>query len=342
MNHDCSADSSWSELRATRWRPPGAAGSEADRSATYVFALEQAEQMFRAAATVGPPVRPLLLFYGLSQAGRAIAAAALKLNASDWRLTGHGIATPDLNVSLAEILIGCDKPGSSGSFRRLSELLGSPVWDRASRPPLRVFWDAIPENRNAPLVDDESRRTPLQIEHRSLYDPHSLASAPVYPFPAWVINSPDGDQALSDYLSAFPTAQGFDSYVLRGREPDSEPAFLAHSDGWGELLMNWQVDGGRNCSEDEQLSYLRSITRQYLGFLYFFPGIKGSDTSIHPLMAWWVVLFTLSMLARYEPSRWGEYVNVNESPLGTKLEHLLRQAIRVVPSLIAETIGLVA
>jgi hypothetical protein len=66
----------WARLRATRSNPPGAATSNAQRRDTYVFALEQAEQMFRAASGVGDATRPLQVFYGLSQAGRAVAAAA--------------------------------------------------------------------------------------------------------------------------------------------------------------------------------------------------------------------------------------------------------------------------
>jgi hypothetical protein len=76
MTTDGVADLVWGRLRATRWDPPGAASESAERRRTC-FALEQAEQMFRAAAGVGPATRPLLVFYGLSQAGRAIAAAAL-------------------------------------------------------------------------------------------------------------------------------------------------------------------------------------------------------------------------------------------------------------------------
>ena len=56
-----------------------------------MFALEQAEQMFHAAATVGVATRPLQVFYGLSQAGRAIAAAASGLTGDGWELAGHGI-----------------------------------------------------------------------------------------------------------------------------------------------------------------------------------------------------------------------------------------------------------
>jgi hypothetical protein len=71
-----SPETAWTELRATRWDPPGAAAVSADRRRTYMFALGQAEQMFRTAAVVGQATRPLLVFYGLNQAGRAIAAAA--------------------------------------------------------------------------------------------------------------------------------------------------------------------------------------------------------------------------------------------------------------------------
>jgi hypothetical protein len=55
--------------------------------------LEQAQQMFRAAEVVGPQTRALLVFYGLSQAGRAIAAAAVDLKGESWNLISHGIRT---------------------------------------------------------------------------------------------------------------------------------------------------------------------------------------------------------------------------------------------------------
>ncbi|WP_416071590.1 YaaC family protein [Streptomyces sp. ME02-8801-2C] len=59
----------WQALRETRSDPPGWAGSgNAARRKTYNAALEQAEQLLKAAAQVGPASRPLLLFYGLSQA----------------------------------------------------------------------------------------------------------------------------------------------------------------------------------------------------------------------------------------------------------------------------------
>jgi hypothetical protein len=52
----------WDVLRASRCDPPGAAWQLEHRRRTYVFALEQAEQMFRAAVGVGTATRPLLVF----------------------------------------------------------------------------------------------------------------------------------------------------------------------------------------------------------------------------------------------------------------------------------------
>lgn len=45
------------------------------RAAVFVSALEQAEELMRAATDVGPTASPLPLFYAVSQAGRAITAA---------------------------------------------------------------------------------------------------------------------------------------------------------------------------------------------------------------------------------------------------------------------------
>jgi len=47
--------------------------------------------MFRAAAGTRAVTRPLLVFYGLSQVGRAIAAAAASAGSGGWELEGHGI-----------------------------------------------------------------------------------------------------------------------------------------------------------------------------------------------------------------------------------------------------------
>ncbi|MFC5003289.1 YaaC family protein [Dactylosporangium cerinum] len=93
----------WSDLRSTRFAPPGAASGDSARRATYVAALQQAEELFDAASSVGVASAPLPLFYGLSQVGRAIAAAASALSGEDWQLSGHGIKAQQLDGRLIEI-----------------------------------------------------------------------------------------------------------------------------------------------------------------------------------------------------------------------------------------------
>lgn len=56
----------WQSLRSLRSQEIGRA-AKGSRRATFDAALEQAEQLFNAAAMVGTATQPILLFYGLSQ-----------------------------------------------------------------------------------------------------------------------------------------------------------------------------------------------------------------------------------------------------------------------------------
>jgi hypothetical protein len=84
-----SQETVWRHLRALRHQPPGRA-SRGERKRVFGGALEQAQQLF-AAASVDYASRPILVFYGLSQAGRAIAACSTTAGKNGWRLTGHGM-----------------------------------------------------------------------------------------------------------------------------------------------------------------------------------------------------------------------------------------------------------
>jgi hypothetical protein len=317
------------------------AGASDDRRRIYTFALEQAEQMFQAAANVGQATGPLLVFYGLSQAGRAIAAAGVRDRG--WRLSGHGITARGLDGPLAEIAVRCTGAGRSGSFVRLSELLDSPVWRDPDSVAFGSLWDCVPGNRLAPLVDDESRRCPLLVDTARMHgEPHPLATVPICYFPPWVVSSPDGRQRLAAYLDAFPGAKGYHSFVREGPEPGSQPSFFVELDSWGELQMNWLVEDGQECDSIEQLHFLMGITRLYNDSCYFFPALGRADKSIHPLMAWWAVLYVLSMLARYEPTQWTGYIDVDRNAHAVPLENLLKTAMVLVPTLIGETIWRVA
>lgn len=343
MHVDEPTRSTWERLRASRWNPPAPATATDERRRTYVFALEQAEQMFHAATTVGPPTRPLLVFYGLSQAGRAVAAAASAIRAADtWKLDGHGISSGALDGRLPDVEVRTAKPGDSGSFARLSELLDSPLWGKQPVS-LNVLWDLLPENEHSPLLDTgKLRRTPLWIVHSAIHDlsfqTHPLASVPVVRFPPWVVSADNGREALDDYLKAFPDTQGYSEFARVADEDEANPAFTPHRDGWGELVMHWEMPGGQPRTADDRLRFLLKLTRLYRGRLYFFPIVAPNTRPLHPLMAWWAVLHTLSMLARYQSAEWASHIDVDSSRYAVAVERLLYDSIRFIPSLVVEAI----
>ena len=140
-----SREISWRGIRALRANPPGLGGG--NRHATFSTALEQAEQLFRAAATVTPAARPLPLFYGISQAGRALVAARAS---ESWHIGGHGIrehrTSNRRGAPVAEFHI---EPLGNGAFRMVADALGSSGLATPTR--LGDLWPMLPESSRFPL-----------------------------------------------------------------------------------------------------------------------------------------------------------------------------------------------
>ncbi|MFI9419076.1 YaaC family protein [Streptomyces werraensis] len=89
---------------------------------------------------------------------------------------------------------------------------------------------------------------------------------------------------------------------------------------------------------DERLAHLRAMTRSYRGDRYFLPVLPPMKQELHPLMAWWAVLYALSMLFRYQPAKWKLLINVDGSQYAVPIEQLLERAINHLPVLIADAI----
>ncbi|MGW7450173.1 YaaC family protein [Streptomyces sp. NPDC054787] len=339
MHSDLGTDQAWERLRASRSNPPGRASDPGARRKTYAAALEQTGQMFRAAAVVDPATRPLQVFYGLNQAGRAIAAASWSLKGQDWKLESHGIKTTGFHLPFPDIEIRTDPPGTQGSFVRVSEALDSPVW---GMDPIRLeeVWDLLPPNHEYPLTTRD-RLTPLFAGDVIVGDyAHPLLSLQVHDIPDRVID--DGTrEVLAEFLTAYPAVAQHDSYVTtRALGPGREglPNYSLHDAGGGGLTVNWQMPQGP-ATEAERGEYLRSMTRPYAGERYFLPVLAPMKRELHPLMAWWAVLYALSMLARYQPAAWVKLISVDDSRHALPIERLLERAISHLPVLIADTIA---
>ncbi|WP_418606212.1 YaaC family protein [Georgenia sp. SUBG003] len=94
------------------------------------MALEQAQQQFAAAERIGYESRPLNLFYGLSQAGRAIAAGSRLLGRGtnhQWQANGHGLKY-DIGVPDGVLATPIKQDGGTRDlFSRVSIAIDSPL-----------------------------------------------------------------------------------------------------------------------------------------------------------------------------------------------------------------------
>jgi hypothetical protein len=332
----------WDDLRALRSGRPGFAATDPVRGSVFDAAVEQCEQLLRGAATLGYASRPLNLFYGLSQAGRVITAAWSPPQfgpQNSWRLAGHGITAAPLDLdpdALAVRASGNALPDTSTtplpSFTAVARALGSASLQRPAK--FVDLWAYLPEAADRPAPGDDSRWGPLRLQPGTqINDPPSHLQAlgiwsynwPNEPLGAWVQQG----MALNDHVAT----------ALAAHYPDAPRPYVKGLEvpfqtGWfgarGSVLFN--VDLGRATDTIGQRWFYDTMGTKYRGAQYWFPTVGGQR--LHPLIVWWAVLYTLSMLACYEPQRWADMIRVNTSPWAVPLEHLLNAALDALPEVI--------
>jgi hypothetical protein len=75
-----------------------------------------------AAASSGPASKPIALFYALSQAGRAIAAA--RIAEDSWRIKGHGLSMTGDPAAFAHSAV-TPNPGRADAYSVVGRAVGS-------------------------------------------------------------------------------------------------------------------------------------------------------------------------------------------------------------------------
>lgn len=337
---------SWRMLRELRGSPPGPAG-RGERRETFGAALEQAEQLLTAAAQVGPQSSPLLVFYGLSQGARAVAAASTAAGQGDWRLTGHGVRALRLETAAKSLAgVAVQDQGRSGAFTTVARLLGAGSLPEAV--PLGRLWRLIPDVDRFPLPDAHGS-PPLTVtlvagapmdllrsDATVTVDigplPPTLAAAPAAGETDWQAGPRDwpGERtALRAHLDAYPGLSGF-----LFRSPEGNPVGFTGDQRnlFAPIVLPTPAGGTDPGGLDGRTVALR-------GERFAFPALRAGEPPQHPFTVWWAVTYALSMLARYHPREWAALVSVDTNPAATALEHLLAEALTVLPELLHRTIA---
>ncbi|MDD2857191.1 MAG: hypothetical protein PHU75_00795 [Candidatus Nanopelagicales bacterium] len=297
---------SWRLIRAWRSRDI-VANSDRD---VFVSALEQAEDLLRTAALAEHSTRALPLFYGLSQAGRAIAVAA----ESGLRLRGHGIHADFANVAggtdlFSTTVWGNGKPGTS--FTELSRLLHSAPMLRSQT--LSDLWSMVVDvGLSEPRL--RRRRTHLVSDHSGSRGERILYAINSVPLTGHVFD----DAAYAELCTAYPDLRGF------------------------QLESVHYSDDGRTVQVNFSPAVpwaIRRPGRPYRHSEVLLPAVEGDPATLHPMMLWWVILFSLSMLTRYEPDAWKRAIDVNTAATAVVVEALLDAALDAIPDIIERVLS---
>ncbi len=308
----------WDWLRLTRSDPPGAAKTDPAAAATYRAALEQFEELIDASASAGYAARPLPLFYALSQAGRAIVAAR---GGEDHQV--HGL-TLDRNIptNLLEAVVAPQKTGVAGQFGTVASSVVSPVIQQPvtlgalihSRPEMGVELESSTDWPKAlplfivpwgPVPSPGNTRIALVMEEESVAAKDLGAALSKYPYS----NRIRVNQIVASSFPTLPT------------RPTPK--------GSGVELV-WLGD---EASLDKDLPQYR-----YRGWRWLRPSLAAGQVPPSPLMTWWVLLFGLSMVARYHPVPWTQALDVDASPAAVTLELTMNRAIDALPHLVFEAV----
>lgn len=326
------ASSSWRSLRRRRATaaPMDAHGRvDSARRSTFQNALEQSEQQFRAAAGIGYESRALNLFYGLSQAGRAIAAITPELTGEDWKLKGHGIqADPDRASGSWETLISRPDQRRGASFTTLSAVLKSAATESV---PLGELWPLIPESTIFGPPIESITYPALLVEQQQTMNIKAAGRATLTVTVPETLSAVAVERrpSLHEWLARYPD--------LKGWTPAGEGTGLQQA--WpprhGQLTLYRDMKPG----EDSSPAGLSARFVRYRGHDMVFPRLRDEQGARHPLMIWWAVLHGLSMLTRYAPDQWEQAIDVDSESMATRLENLMDVALDAVPDLVDEVIA---
>ena len=341
-------DDAWWRLRSLRHRPPDFA-ARGERKDTFSAALEQSEQFFRAADSVGYESKPVMLYYGLSQASQAILAAKQDPRVNKQTATGHGTDCPnrgqitdvgDLEVCDARTRTGA--PPKGGAFQLLGGVLDSPTLPTGI--PLRQLWISLPEGVELPPTKAGNLFGAVLLERHDGHDYSKAFQATTgrvgklahLPYDLMPLDVAEVERQI---IERYPALRNFRVMPNWQGCPD-----VAH---WVLLLdppglrTSLSFDRGDRPMEHSEVFGMVELGRRVYGdgatkSIWRPPTLAGNTAPLHPLATWYAVLFGLSELARYQPTTWARAININTSADATALEHLMGTAHLACVNLIAE------
>jgi hypothetical protein len=345
----------WRDIQALRAEPTGVAARDADRKKTFRAALRQAEELAEAAEVVSYAAKPIQLFYSLSQAGRALAAAR---SPHPWMLRSHGLECQSAGMNVLAATVD-PVGGTQAAFQTITAAAGSPAL--AGKAQIGALWAANPDLVGVPIRAELGRgQWPAALSYGlgtrdvgrigpAAIDPRQMQTTTGGRVHTTLDVSGDTGEQIARALGAYPSLAGAaaltpssDRYVgpaepvERIRTADGQQGVRIGRDAPGTIPMAeyWEL-------EDSLYSVVevdpRFPTRPPSFIGYAIPAIAGGPSPL-PMLLWWALLLGLSSLARYEPVAWTTAIDLDASPLAVHLQAVLDIAAEWAPARILESL----
>jgi hypothetical protein len=310
-------DLTWQHIRSLRVSGCGFAQSGTRRS-VFRAGLQQSEQLFQASNSVDYSARPLLLYYGLSQACLAILQASPRLTPEETSPKGHGMR---LEISTAGI--GTVVPGSDalGELNLIMKALGS--GGVGINTTIERLWSTLPDHRRGFNTAADITLAPWYLNMPTNPQDDGISIS----VPDVGLLAPNFDATLAAMIKQRPPLADLD--LIQARQ-GSNWFSQSGSDGFVLYTKASNIADAQRMIRMES-TYYETLTPR------IFASLDGS-ASVHPLVIWLAVLFGLSMLARYHPKKWSELLQIDGSSSAPLLEDILQHATIVCPTLILNTL----
>jgi hypothetical protein len=306
-------------LRGSRAKPPHRAAENANRRGLYGASLEQFDQLLHAARQIGPAARPLPLFYALSQAGRAIVAA----RGENPEVTGHGLIEDRQRPAAADLLHRRieRKPARNGqdAFGAVSRAISSP--EPKTSIELGELWVGLPSTYMIPgsSWQPDWRQVLVVFDSRPRENKEGEFELQIASFGG----NPHHDEISTVLAQRYPTLPPRTKLARKtGDNPLRRGNWVA--------VLSWSGDHAFDSIAPADHSKFSDTN----GGRHLRPTLAGDSDLLNPLMSWWVLLFGLSIFARYHPSVWMEALEVDNSELAVPLEGVLDSALHTIPALV--------
>lgn len=308
-------------VQALRANPPGLTGDTEARRRVFGSALEQFDQLLVASEAVGPATAAIPLFYALSQAGRAFAAA--RVAGAGWRPRRHGLSVGDPGMSIGDTVL-TPTSGRSGSFQLFCQSIGSEtltgpvtlsaVWASVGRfRAVEGLGKGMPETTSASVIG-ENAPGHIVIEGALAADlPEGLEQQ------AAVMR-----ERLSAYLPG-----GAGVRVAPDRWPNQ--SFKVP-----RVELYWQLDNEepRLVSEIVSPRLAAEDSGQVL-----LPRIGDQEDILHPMAAMYATWLALSSLARYHPDAWQRALDRDQAATAVAVEEATDLTLELLPYSVKELLG---